>query len=294
MGTVVHVEGAIADPATRHALWRELAMSALVFLGSLALLWVAFSSFFDADRRQEDLVRDGEVVSGIILTVDQPVPGVDEATFAYPAGDGRLTRTFVVFNSYERGQKVQVYVSRTDPSQATLAGETPQSGLGWTVTLVAFLVGLVGVPLGGRRLVRAARAWSVLREHPWATWTMQAVYPKRRRLAVTLEGHPEEHLIRLDARAARKLGKLPRKGPLYLAGSGRWFVVSPVEGRRLVALGRMDEPIERLHFVGAGAAPDRFDVDEEDEDEAPVEGGVWAEKDPRKVGLEDPLKDQIF
>ena len=228
---------------------------------------IGFLRFNGADRHQDDLVRDGESVPGLILTVDSPIPGVDSVTFSYPTDDGRQRQTLIVFNSYERGQKVTAYVSRTDSGDATLAGETPQTGFGWILTVTALIVGLVGIPIGARRLFRAARTWSVLREHPWATWTMKAIYPKRRRLAVAAEGSPDEHLVRVDSSAARRLAKIERKSPILLAGSGRWFVLSPVEGRRIVALGRMDEPYERLGLVNPGAAPGRFDTGDDDDDD---------------------------
>jgi hypothetical protein len=285
--------GAIADPATRKALARTIARAVFVFLGSVVLLLVGFTRFNGADRHQDDLVRDGEVVPGLILTVDSPIPGIDSATFSYPTEDGRKRQTLIVFNSYERGQKVTAYVSRTDSGDATLAGETPQTGFGWILTVTALIVGLVGIPIGARRLFRAARTWSVLRAHPWATWTMKAIYPKRRRLAVAAEGSPDEHLVRVDPSAARRLAHVERKSPILLAGSGRWFVLSPVDGRRIVALGRMDEPYERLGLINPGAAPDRFDTGEDDDEEKsdePVKGGVWAAPDTRK----DPLAGEVF
>src|SRR3954447_21211153 len=173
---VSKIDGASADPATRRALLRTIGFGLAMFFGSIALLLAGFTRFNGAERHQEDLVRDGRAVSGLVLTVDHPIPGIDGATFASPTPQGRRRAHLIVFNTYERGQKVTVYVSKTNPSQATLAGETPQAGFGWIVTAVALLLGLVGVPLGARRLVRAARSWTVLREHPWAEWRVQAIY----------------------------------------------------------------------------------------------------------------------
>ena len=265
-------EGALADPSTRAALARSAALALVAFAASVALLWVGVDRYTTAARHQDDLVRDGTPVSGLILTVDQPVPGIDRITFSYPTDDGRARQTLIAFNDYERGQKVTAYVSSSG-TEATLAGETPQGGLAWLVTLLCVLVGVVGIPLAARRLLRAARTWTVLREHPWSAWTMRGVYPKRRRLAVVADGATEEHLVRLDSWSSRRLAKLERKSPLFLAGSGRWFVVTPTEGKRLVALGRMDEPYERLHLVNPGAAADRFDrpVDADGEVDEPEE-----------------------
>lgn len=259
-------EGALADPSTRRALARSAAFALLVFAVALALLVVGVQRYTAAARHQDDLVRDGEPVSGLILTVDQPVPGIDRVTFSYPTDDGRARQTLIAFNDYERGQRVTAYVAATG-DEATLPGETPQGAMAWLVTVACVLIGIIGVPLATRRLLRAARTWTVLREHPWSPWTMRGVYPKRRRLAVAADGATDEHLVRLDQWASRRLAKLERKSPLFLAGSGRWFVVTPTEGKRLVALGRMDEPYERLSLVNPGAAADRFDpvVDEDGE-----------------------------
>lgn len=263
------IEGAFADPSTRRALLRSIALAVAMFVVSVALVVIGLTRYIGTDRHQQDLVRDGKRVPALVLTVDQTVPGIDRVTFAYSTSEGRQRKTLVVFNSYERGQKVGAYVSRTDDTDAILAGETPESGWGWIFTVTAFLVGLVGIPLGARRLLRAARTWTVLRSHPWAPWTMRAVYPKRRRLAVATGEDAEEHLVRLDSWSARRLGKLPRKSPLFLAGSGRWFVVTPTEGKRIVALGRMDVPYERLGLVNPGARADRFDVQPDEDGNIP-------------------------
>ena len=263
MGEQQH--GALADPATRAALARAAALAVAAFVAGVVLLVSGFTRLNGAERLQDDLVRDGTQVSGIVLEVGHPVPGVSKATFAYPVEGGREQRTMVVFNDYERGQKVTVFVRPSAPTEATLAGETPMTGAGWVIAVGSLVVGLVLVPVGGRRCVRAARAWSVVRANPWTPWTMVAVYPQRRRLAVVADGTEEERLVRVDRWSARTLGKLGRRSPVYLAGEGRWYVVSPTEGRRLVAVGRMDPQIERLSLVGAGAAPDRFDVAEDEE-----------------------------
>ena len=250
--------GAIADPETRSALLRGTALAVVVFVVGVAALVTGFVRINGAERHQDDLVRDGRPVPGIVLEVDHPAPGVAWATFSYPAGGERLRHRMLVFNEYERGQKVTAYVRPAAPTDATLAGETPLSAGAWIVALGSLVAGLVLVPVGIRRLLRTARTWSVLRANPWTPWKMQAIYPKRRRLAVIADGEAEEHLVRVDRGPARRLGHLDRRSPLYLAGTGRWFVLSPTEGKRMVALGRMDEPIERLSLVGDGAHPDRF------------------------------------
>ncbi|MFN8019614.1 MAG: hypothetical protein U0P45_16040 [Acidimicrobiales bacterium] len=250
--------GALADPDTRRAVVRGWIVAVVAFVVGLVLVVLGFTRINGAERHQDDLLRDGTQVSGIVLQVDHPIPGVSWATFSYPAGGERQRHRMLVFNDYERGEKVAAFVRPADPGDATLAGETPMSAAGWMLAVGSLVGGLVLVGLGISRLLRAARTSSIVRREPWTPWTMVAIYPKRRRLAAIAEGETEEHLVRVGRADARRLGRLERRSPLYLAGNGRWFVLSPTEGRRMVALGRMDEPFERLHLVGEGAHPDRF------------------------------------
>jgi len=259
---MANIEGASADPVTRRALVRGAVVAVVAFVVPLVALVLGLSMLLGAESHQDALEQDGRQQAGLVLTVDHPVPGIDRATFAYDGGAGRVTKTMIVFNDYERGQRVVAFVDPADPSDATLAGETPQTGWHWVVAVTALLVGVVGVPFGVVRLLRWSRVWSVAREHPWTPWSMQAIYPKRRRLAVTTDGSPDEHLLRVDRPSARRLGRIERKSTVRLAGSGRWFIVSSPDDPGLLALGRMDVPYRRLSLVGPGATHDRFDVEE--------------------------------
>jgi hypothetical protein len=101
---------------------------------------------------------------------------------------------------------------------------------------------------------------------------MMAVYPNRNRLAITLGNDPEEHLVRLRGGDARRLARLGRKSPLYVAGEARDVAVTPTTGRRMVAPGRMDAPLDRLRLLHEGARPDRFDRAGEGADQGGADG----------------------
>lgn len=174
------VEGGIADPATRRALWRSAGATVLVLVAGATLVAVAATRLGDEGR--------GGPATGLLA-----------------------------------------------------AG------------------GALAVAVAGTRLVRTVRLWTVLRTHPWAPWVLQRVYPRRRRAAVTLAGHHEEHLLRVDRATARMLGRLGPHAALYLAGSGRRFAITPAEGPRRLGVGTMDLPYRRFGLVNPGAAPDRFD-----------------------------------
>jgi hypothetical protein len=254
-------EGATADPETRRALVRGALIAATVFVTAIAALLAGWTRINDAEDTQAALENRGASVDAMVIGVDAVFPGVHRVRFAYDAGGEHHRHEMVAFGDYERGRPVTAFVDGSDPTRATLPGESPQSGWGWLATGVLLAYGAVAALVGANLLLRITRAWSTLRAHPWTPGRMMAVYPKRNRLAVTLGDDPEEHLVRLGGGDARRLAKLERKCPVYVAGEDRRVVITPTTGRRQVAPGRMDVPLERLSLLHDGARPDRFDVD---------------------------------
>lgn len=246
--------GAIADRATRRAVRRRVAVAAVVLLVGIGLTGFALANVVDAWSTRDQLESTGEAVPGLVLSVTSRAV-FDEVSYAYDGPDGRVRATATTRASHERGDDVVVRVDAADPTRSLLVGSIPEPPAGWAVTVLAFVVGAIALGLGVRRAVRAIRALAIVRSHPWASWTVQGIYPQRRRLAVTMDGDDEEHLVKLDRRAARRLAKLGRRSALYLAGSGRWFVVAPVGAVRHLAVARMDVPYERLGLVNGGRPP---------------------------------------
>lgn len=260
---------AAAEPETRPALRRAVLRAAVAFLAPLVVLVAGLLLLTSASQRQQQLERDGQERLALVIRTETVVPGLSRVTFAYDGDGDRVRADLVTLSTYEQGQQVTAYVDADDPTRSTIEGETPRSTLGWFATGAALLVGIVGVPIGAQRAMRTSRLWSVARTHPWSDAVLQASYPARRRMAVSFVGSDDEHLVGLDRRSARRLAGLDRKAPLLIAGSGRWFALSPTAHRSVLALVRMDEPYERLHLVHPGAAPDRFDEPEPEPEPAP-------------------------
>lgn len=254
MPSMGRADGAIADRSTRRAVQRRVVAAAAVVLVGIGLTGFALANLVDAWSTRDQLESTGDAVAGLVISVS-PRLAFDEVTYAFDGPDGRVRATATTSATYARGDDVEVRVDAADPTRSMLVGSIPEPPAGWPITALALVAGAVGLVLGVRRAVRATRALVIVRSHPWAAWTVQGIYPQRRRLAVTMDGDDEEHLVKLDRRAARRLAKLGRKSALYLAGSGRWFVVAPVGAVNHLAVARMDVPYQRFTLVdGARSA----------------------------------------
>ncbi len=119
----------------------------------------------------ERLRNDGTTVPGTILAED----GGSSVDVGYHVAQEDFTATVIlddVARSYAVGDVVDVHADASDPQVMTIDDQDNQGVWSVRVTIVALLVGLVGVPVSAFAAVRWARAAWMLRRFPFEQATL--------------------------------------------------------------------------------------------------------------------------
>jgi hypothetical protein len=113
-----------------------------------------------ASDRQDRLEAEGTQVEGTVVDVSGGGRAPDSVTFRYTYDGVEHEVQIGGSNAYDIGERVTVYVDPDDPRSATLAGEQPQSGPAYVLTMVLVVASLLLLGSGVVLLFLAGRnAW---------------------------------------------------------------------------------------------------------------------------------------
>jgi hypothetical protein len=234
---VARLPPAIADRATARALRLYFLRGLLGFVAGVIGLVVSFSLRFDAQERQSDLERDGDVVIGEVVSVIDTLFGPDGFDYLYERDGRTYVATIQPGNKRAVGDPLIVYVDPSRPARSTVADERPQDVTAFRVMWTTFVFGLAGLVAGLVTFVGTRVLSVVLRSAPWEIETFDI----RRRLLGGAELVDEAAGVSMsvDRRHVRVLQIDGPAARLRIVRRGRLGVVAPVLGRPRLVAGRL-------------------------------------------------------
>jgi hypothetical protein len=234
---VARLPPAIDERATASALHRYFLRGLSAFVAGVIGLVVSFSLRSDAQQRQTDLERDGEVVIGEVASVIDTVFGPDGFDYLYEVDGSTYVATIQPGNQREVGDPLIVHVDPFDPTRSTVADERPQGVTAFRVMWTTFVFGVAGVAAGLVTFVGTRALSVVLRSAPWEIETFDI---RRRRLGgAELIDEADGVSMSVDRRHVRLLQIDGPAARLRIVRRGRLGVVAPVLGRPRLVAGRL-------------------------------------------------------
>jgi hypothetical protein len=254
---------AIEAPGVRQAVRRNVLMALGMLVGCVVLLGATTVYAGIREHNAERLEREGDRYQGEVLQFHRRVRSKGRAVKVGFVQDGELRAVNLDFGGggrdYRKGERVTVLVDPDDRSNVTLPGEVEDDWLLSYLWVVAFSLGIVGLPLGSRRGLRALRQRRVLARAPWRRVRVQARNVGgclgAKRPVLVVQDAQGEHALRVKGFRRDPIGGsgLDREPDALVAGDPNRYLV--VRSRSLDLVSARPPRLERTGRRWLGTLP---------------------------------------